>query len=158
MLPFDAGDDFSFDKAGGEPCRHLDASHACTIHDALEERGFGGCVKFDCYGAGQRVVQEVFDGKSWRDDPALIKPMSEAFYRMRAIHDLLILLRETRRLPLERVDEQSLDALVGKLTPAGGWSQAALVGLDLKTVRSEVYDFLASLKRILAPRGDGARD
>ena len=30
------------------------------MHAELRERGFPGCDVFDCFGAGQRVVQVVF--------------------------------------------------------------------------------------------------
>ena len=86
MLPFDAGEDFGFDKAAAQACRHL-AGHACAIHSGLAAAGFSGCVRYDCLGAGQRVVQEVFAGRSWRDDPALLHPMEAAFRAMRRLHE-----------------------------------------------------------------------
>jgi len=32
----------------------------CGTHDALREQGFPGCDVFDCFGAGQHVVQVAF--------------------------------------------------------------------------------------------------
>jgi hypothetical protein len=58
---FVASADFAIDKAAGQPCPNLHADSRCGIHDRLRERGFPGCVAYDCFGAGQRVV-EVFAG------------------------------------------------------------------------------------------------
>jgi len=37
LLPFQRSADFAFDKAAGEPCRHLDDGHRCRIHASLLE-------------------------------------------------------------------------------------------------------------------------
>jgi len=54
--PFQRSADFALTKPAGVPCPHLGTDHRCTIHAQLQERGFPGCVSFDCYGAGQRVT------------------------------------------------------------------------------------------------------
>lgn len=104
-LSFDKGPDFAFDKNADEPCRHLNG-HLCSIHDRLKEKGFRGCVAYDCLGAGNRVVQEVFGGRSWQDDPRLARPMMEAFAGMREVHKRIDLLRAAETLPLSRQNEQ----------------------------------------------------
>ena len=68
-LPFSRGADFPVDKPGGVPCGNLLIDDRCGIHDRLAETGWRGCVTFDCFGAGQRVMQETFRGRTWRDDP-----------------------------------------------------------------------------------------
>jgi hypothetical protein len=57
LLPFQRSADFAFDKAAGEPCRHLDDGHRCRIHASLLEDGMRGCVAYDCFGAGQTVTE-----------------------------------------------------------------------------------------------------
>ena len=105
-LAFDKGRDFAFDKNPGQPCPNL-KHHLCSIHEDLEEKGFPGCVKYDCLGSGNRVVQEVFAGRSWQDDPKLTRPMMEAFSGMREVHKRIDLLRAAETLPLEPADEQT---------------------------------------------------
>jgi Pentapeptide repeats (8 copies) len=51
-----ASADFALTKPAGRPCVHLGADSRCGIHSALRSRGFPGCVAYDCFGAGQRVV------------------------------------------------------------------------------------------------------
>ncbi len=60
---FTTSADFAIDKPAGTPCPNLGADHRCTIHDTLRPSGFVGCVAFDCYGAGQRVVARQLDAE-----------------------------------------------------------------------------------------------
>lgn len=105
VLAFDKGKDFAFDKNPGEPCRNL-SGHSCKIHDKLQQEGFSGCVAYDCLGAGNRVVQEVFAGQSWQKEPRLLRVMLEAFAGMREVHKRIDLLRAAETLPLAPRDEQ----------------------------------------------------
>ena len=79
LLPFARSADFAFDKASGEPCRHLAADHRCRIHDRLREEGMRGCVAYDCFGAGQSVTQT---GRV------------EAFHEVEQIHEIAWYLTE----------------------------------------------------------------
>lgn len=106
MLAFDKGKDFAFDKNPCEACRNL-SRHSCTIHDKLTQEGFPGCVAYDCLGAGNRVIQEVFAGQSWQDEPRLIPVMMEAFSAMREVHKRIDLLRAAEILPLEQQEDQT---------------------------------------------------
>jgi hypothetical protein len=85
LLAFDRGPLFGFDKPPGQPCRHLDASDRCAIHPAREARGFTGCARYDCLGAGQAVTA-MFEGRSWRDDAVTMREMYDAFVRVREAH------------------------------------------------------------------------
>ena len=113
-LAFDKGKDFAFDKNPGEPCRNL-SRHSCTIHDRLTEEGFPGCVAYDCLGAGNLVVQEVFGGRSWQDEPRLARVMIEAFSAMREVHKRIDMLRAVEDAPLEPQDAQARRDFLARL-------------------------------------------
>lgn len=83
---FAASADFAIDKPAGHPCPNLAADHGCTIHGSLRERGFAGCTVYDCFGAGQQVVQVTFGGRG--ADPDLAAPMAAVFPTMRVLHEL----------------------------------------------------------------------
>ncbi len=144
-LAFDRSDLFAFDKPAGEPCRHL-AGHACTIHPRLEDEGFGGCVRYDCLGAGQAVVQEVFAGRSWRDEPALLAPMMDAFRALRRVRDLAQLLHAAARLPLPPETAARRAALVAALFPPEGWTAEALAAFGTGPLPAEIATFLRTLR------------
>lgn len=151
LLPFDKSDAFAFDKAGGEPCRHLNADFRCEIHDKLKARGCSGCVRFDCHGAGQRVVQDLFAGQNLREAPELMDRMGEAFRRMRRVHELLVLLREAGRLPLGEAKEAERQAILKLLNPPEDWSEASLAAFDIAGAEKDVTQFLSSLRDVVEP-------
>jgi len=94
--------DFAIDKPEGVACPHLAPAagyFGCTIHERLRDSGFPGCTTFDCFGAGQRVVQHTYSGTSWRQAPDLASEMFAVFTVVRALHELLWYLVEAARLP-----------------------------------------------------------
>ena len=95
---FSASADFALDKPAGMPCPNLQADFRCGIHARLRPAGFAGCVAYDCFGAGQRVTQEVFGGGDWRHDPALAPRMFAVFGVVRQLHELLWYLAEALTL------------------------------------------------------------
>jgi hypothetical protein len=105
---FTVSSDFAIDKPSGVACPHLASTDfGCTIHSELPERGFPGCTVYDCFGAGQRVVQQHFGGREWRNDPAVRAEMFSAFEVVERLHELLWYLEDatSRRLPRELREE-----------------------------------------------------
>jgi Pentapeptide repeats (8 copies) len=90
--------DFAISKPARQPCPHLTAGFRCSIHDRLRPSGFSGCAAFDCFGAGQAVVQGMFGGQDWRTEPDLAEPMFAAFPVMRQLHELEFYLNEALAL------------------------------------------------------------
>lgn len=155
-LSFERSEWFSFDKVADEPCRYLLGSHACAIHSELRAAGHAGCASYDCYGAGQRVVQELFAGASWRQSAATAAAVFSAFQRLKELHELLFLLRETRRLPLSTSDEARREELWAVLEPPEGLGWRALSAVDVPARSRDVHEFLRSLRAYL-PRELGLR-
>lgn len=125
-LAFDRGPMFAFDKAAGEPCRHLDGEGRCRVHDGLLRRGMAGCATYDCQGAGQYVTA-LFRGRSWRGEPALLPAMMAAFAEMRAVQEARALIDAARALQLPAEARNALEAAGRALWPSGGWSLEELV-------------------------------
>ena len=106
---------FSACKAAGEPCPKLGADGLCTIYGRREEEGFAGCIRYECFGAGQHVVEHLFDGRDWRDDPALLAPMIDAFLAMRPVSDLAYLVESALALDLPEATRDELLAYQSEL-------------------------------------------
>ena len=145
-LAFDKGEMFAFDKPAGVACKHLEG-HRCGIHTKLEAEGLKGCVQYHCDGAGQRVVQEVFAGQSWQDDPALLPPMLAAFAQMRQVHGLLALLDTAEGLALQDAQQAELAALKAQLSPEA-WTPETLAAFEGSKVPSRAKVFLRSLQSL----------
>jgi hypothetical protein len=138
-LAFDRSSSFAFDKKAGEACRHLAADHRCAVHGALAREGMSGCAGYDCLGAGQRVVQEVFGGRRERS-PA----MFDAFRAMRLVHELLLLLREAAGLDWPPAQAAARATLEAALTP-DVWTLASLSEFERGPMAGQVRAFLRTL-------------
>jgi hypothetical protein len=151
---FSASADFAVDKPPGVPCRHLGDDFRCGIHASLRDRGFPGCTAFDCLGAGQRVVQETFGGRTWRDSAEVAERMFAAFGVVLRLHELLWHLSSALGLDVD-LDPPLRDALVrarDATDALAAGSPDALEALDLEAHRREVDALLARVSA-LAPSG-----
>jgi len=144
-LAFDRSEMFAFDKAAGECCRHLERDGRCSIHAQLAEKGFSGCVAYQCDGAGQRVVQEFFKGRSWQEDPALLSPMLAAFSDMRAVHKQLVLVRAAKKLDISKSSQEKLALITQDLNPEDGWTAESLSRFVRGSRLTDIQNFWRSL-------------
>ena len=135
--PAERSPGFAATKAAGEPCPNLDSCGQCRIYDRRTEAGFSGCLEFECFGAGQYVVQQLFGGRDWRDDPALLAPMLDSFHIVRKACDLLYLVDYAR----EHASAETLDRIEAELVAIA--SSSDVTG---KTVRLCVCE--TELKRL----------
>lgn len=141
-LALDAGEEFAIDKPAGTPCPHLDR-HACTIHGALQDKGFPGCTRFDCNGAGQRTLA-LYHGQSWRDAPPMLRPMLDTFRALRSLHGLIGLLDTAGGLPLNPEERARHTDLLCALCPEEMTADMAEALAD-GPLPGEVKSFLRSL-------------
>ena len=146
---FDHSEAFAYDKPCDEACHHLTPAFQCGIHAERALRGFAGCERYECFGAGQKV-SEIYEGRTWREYPAEASEMFETFRTLRKVHELLVLLRAAAKLPLPHAATQRRQAFEDELTPGDGWTVASLRALETDTVSSEIAAFLASLKEHIA--------
>jgi hypothetical protein len=133
---------FAFNKPPHSACRHLTLENRCAIHTGLASRGFPGCVAFDCYGAGQRVTQELFNGMSWRtSDETAVQTLFSAYTCCLALHRLMAMLalaEATVSAPLDaqmRLKRQQLDELCRS-------EEAKRGSLDIATLQNDVLELV----------------
>ena len=150
---FVASADFAIDKPAGVPCPNLATEDfGCTIHDQLRERGFPGCTVYDCFGAGQRVVQEHFGGREWRASPELRAAMFATFEVVERLHELLWYLAEaTDRAPTGPVH----DELAG-LRAAVESAAADPADVDVVTLQLRADPLLGEVSALVRRGADGA--
>jgi hypothetical protein len=140
---------FAFDKPAHSACRYLTLENRCGIHNRLAARGFPGCVSFDCYGAGQRVTQELCNGMNWRtSDETAVQSLFAAYTSVLALHRLMAMLAlaETTVLPpLDtpmRLKREHLNALCRS-------EEAKRGSLDIATLQSDVLKLIRKDGRIV---------
>jgi hypothetical protein len=137
---FEASEDFAVDKSAGVRCPHLTSEHKCSIHDKLIDRGFLGCVLYDCYGAGPTITRR-FAGTHAE------LQRNSAFNALRTVHELLWQLTEAAKLcPAARADiATEIAREIERLDAIAQGPTSALIALDL-TAREAAAR--ASLRRV----------
>ncbi len=133
--------DFAFDRPAGRPCPNLLADFGCGIHDQLRDRGFPGCVAFDCFGAGQRITRSTFGGRTWRSDPALAPDIFRAFMIMLDLHEIMWHLEQALALPAGP-DHAELASHLDRIAAWAEQAPAELVDLDVAAAMTPVGELL----------------
>ncbi|WP_233552763.1 pentapeptide repeat-containing protein [Jiangella rhizosphaerae] len=149
--------DFAIDKPAGEPCPNLRDDFRCGIHASLRTRGFPGCTVYDCFGAGQQVVQVTFGGATWRSSPELREDMLAAFAVLRPLHELLWHLDAARRIAAAASLRPALDEQIATVSQLASSAAGELSGVDVGALRADADALLREASR-LARAGTPARD
>ncbi|AGL20758.1 pentapeptide repeat protein [Actinoplanes sp. N902-109] len=158
MAPaFAKSSDFAITKPAGRPCPNLQDDFRCGIHDRLPEKGFPGCVVFDCFGAGQHVTQHTFQGRTWRDSPEIAGPMFGALAVLRQLHELLWYVDQARRIPAAERLHARLEKAAEELTAASDGTPEEVLALDVDSYRKKVNPLLQKASE-LARAGTGKPD
>ena len=152
LLPFAKGESFPETKPGGQPCHNLAADDTCRIHATLPERGWSGCVAFDCFGAGQQVAQVTYARVSWRDDGNLGE-MAAVLSVMRQLHEMIALLDEASRRTAGEAGPV-LEQVVGLI----GETPDELLALDIDDLRQHVGAALSKASTEIRSRWPDALD
>lgn len=152
---FAASADFALDKPAGRPCPKLQDDFGCGIHDRLRPQGFPGCDVFDCFGAGQQVVQVTFGQQNWQASPGLASAMFDSFDVMRQLHELLWYLAESQTLVASGVLREQVDrvqAEVERLTLGSAADLAKVDGPGLRRATGELLAQVSETARADTPR------
>lgn len=152
-LSFERSKDFAFDKPAHVPCPKLSSDHRCSIHSELIEKGCAGCVRYQCYGAGQRVTR-LFGGAAWQHDEYGAKEMFDAFFVVRSLHELLSLLESARDVASGTSLETPLEELLRDVDAAAALPREALLRVEPDTLVRRAHVLL----RALRPYVEGQRE
>jgi uncharacterized protein YjbI with pentapeptide repeats len=144
---FSASADFAIDKPAGRPCPNLRADDRCAIHARLRERGFPGCVAYDCFGAGQRLAQSTFGGRDWRREPGIAETMFASLPVLRQLHELLWYLADALALPAAAGLRDGLRGALAEVEAAAAGDPAALLTADVPELRGRVDLLLREASR-----------
>ncbi|WDH80604.1 pentapeptide repeat-containing protein [Paenibacillus urinalis] len=141
-LPYAKSADFSFDKEGGVPCRNLYSDHRCSIHEHLRDKGFHGCVSYECFGAGQHVSQEIYKGRDWRLNPALSNEMFAVFPIVQQLHEMLYYLNQALDLEDTQTIHDELHSVYEQTLSLTRLNPSDILNLDVANHRAIVNDLL----------------
>ncbi|MFD7654647.1 pentapeptide repeat-containing protein [Actinosynnema sp. NPDC059797] len=144
--------DFAIDKPARTPCPNLGADSRCGIHEKLRSSGFTGCTVYDCFGAGQRVVQVTFGGADRRDER-----MFDVFPVMRRLHELLWYLTATLELAPARPLHAEVGALRAEIEAGTGGTPDELLALDVDAYWGRANALLLRASELVRGKGRNRR-
>jgi hypothetical protein len=150
---FAASADFAIDKPAGRPCPNLAPDFRCGIHAQLRERGFPGCEVFDCFGAGQQLIQVTFGGRTWREDPGLAQAQFAVLPVLRQLHESLWYLTEALSLPAAAALHDDVEEAVAATERLTASSADELLALDVVAHRRSIGELLGRVSDLV--RGGG---
>lgn len=151
-LPFQRSREFPVDKPAEEPCANLSADARCRIHERLRPAGWIGCPEFECFGAGQRVTQQLFAGVSWRLGPSIAGSMFAAFRVLQPVHEMLFYLAQALKIPLPSKLTAGVRQLETELRAVSGQAPEVVAGIDVAAVRARVGPVLAEVSATVRER------
>jgi hypothetical protein len=155
---FAASADFAIDKPAGTPCPNLQDDFRCGIHDRLRPAGFPGCTVFDCFGAGQRITQQTFGGRSWREAPDVAAAQFAVLPVMRQLHEILWHLAEAAALPAAAALHPAVEQARAATERLAGLDADGLRALDVGAHRAEVGALLQQVSdAVRSPAGPDRR-
>ena len=146
---FSTSADFALDKPAGTPCPNLAADFGCSIHSELRERGFPGCTVYDCFGAGQRVVQVHFRGRDWRSSPDTREAMFTAFEVVERMHELLWYLADALSRPAAHRLRNELEGLRSAVEEAARFPE----GVDATALQRRADPLLGEVSALVRSGG-----
>jgi hypothetical protein len=156
-LAFARSRDFAFSKDAGDPCRNLADDYRCEIHPTLRRDGFRGCTVFDCHGAGQKVTQVVFAGRSWRDDEKTRVAMFGVFPIVCQLHEMLWYLYTATMFAETRTLSKELDAAYLRIETLSKSDADEILRLDMDAARNAVNAVLARASVAIRATASAAR-
>jgi uncharacterized protein YjbI with pentapeptide repeats len=148
-LPYAKSADFAFDKEGGVPCRNLCQDNRCSIHEHLRDQGFHGCVTYECFGAGQQVSQEIFQGKDWRTNPELSQEMYAVFPIIQQLHEMLFYLNQALGLEETQSIQNELHRVFEMTLSLTNFSPRDILNIDVPAHRSIVNALLLKTSELV---------
>lgn len=147
-LPYRKSADFTFNKDSGDPCRNLCSNNLCAIHDRLREKGFRGCVSYECFGAGQHVSQSTYNGKDWRENAEHAEEMFAVFPLVQQLHEMLWYLKQALTLKETQSIQTSLQLIYEETVELTVKKPKGILEIDIVAHRSNVNALLVETSKM----------
>ncbi|MCY9166391.1 pentapeptide repeat-containing protein [Bacillus atrophaeus] len=148
-LPYAKSADFAFNKDGGEPCRNLLSDHRCNIHDQLREKGFRGCVSYECFGAGQHVSQHIYHGDGWRHNPKQASEIFTVYPIVQQLHEMLSYLSQALDLKETQLIQTEIKNIYHKTITMTNLPPKEILELDIPSHREIVNKILVMTSELV---------
>lgn len=138
-------DGFPENKNAGIPCKHLNSNFQCEIHSKLVDMNMKGCLAYDCFGAGQKVTQDLFPNTPWKSNQEKSKIIFEVFLRVFQLHQMEWYLLESLTLVRDKSLSEKIEKLILRIELVLEQSYENIMKFDINSFRLEVNPILKSI-------------
>jgi hypothetical protein len=104
---------------------------------------------YDCFGAGQKVVQVTFSGQDWLHTPDIAEQMFMAFGIVRGLHELLWYLAEALTWQLASPLPAELHRAMAETERLAHQGPEALMAVDINAYRQSVNGVLTRASELV---------
>ena len=144
-LYFSKDEGFPENKPAGKPCVNLEKNFRCRVHKELKQRKLKGCMAYDCFGAGQKVTQTVYQGKTWRDKGVRADEMYRIFLAVCQLHQMLWYLTEAEHLMPAADTHKMIGHTIQKIDSLTRQAPEALLKVNVEECRQQTNQLLRTV-------------
>lgn len=135
-LCFRKSDGFPGNKSAGEPCEYLVSDFRCKIHSKLSDMNMKGCLNYDCFGAGQKVSNKIFDGQNWKKNLEISKDIFDVFIKVLQLHQVLWYLIQAASISNVKNNIETLDKYILENNKITSLPYKDILNYDLEEYRT----------------------
>lgn len=148
-LFFSKMDGFPEDKTAGIPCVNLQNDFKCKIHSELIKRKMRGCIGYDCFGAGQKVTQVIYNSSNWRTEPPKAQEMYDVFLAIFQLHQILDFLAEAKTIIPARALWGDIKVLIKEGREVCNSTPQYILAYDIEKYKGQVNETLKKVSNLI---------
>lgn len=140
-------DGFPENKDAGIPCKYLNSNFQCKVHSQLIDMNMKGCLAYDCFGAGQKVSQDLFSNITWQSNQEKSNLIFDVFLLVFQLHQMEWYLLESLLLDTDKRFSENIEQLIFKIEHVLEKSYENILNFDISSFRLEVNHILKSISK-----------
>lgn len=154
-LYFSKLDGFPCNKKAGIPCSKLNNDFFCSIHSKLAIKKCTGCISYDCLGAGQKTIQNIYHGANWKDSPQIAEQMFLVFAIIYQLSQILWYLVEASSIIFAVNLREEIHKLILENQQLTQLSPENILTLNINDYRSRVNYVLKKTSQLVSNAIEG---
>lgn len=135
-------DGFPANKEAGIPCKYLNSDFRCDIHSKLVSKNMRGCLAYDCFGAGQKVTQNIYPDIDWKSAPDKAKEIFHVFHTIFQLHQIEWYLLESLTLISDEHLKSEIKAFISENEQMTTQLPHDILNVDVEKYRLKVNQAL----------------
>lgn len=148
-LFFSKLDGFPENKVAGKPCINLQKDYKCRIHKNLEKNNMRGCIGYDCFGAGQKVIQHIYNGHGLYETPDKAQEIFDVFIVMFQLCQIGYFLAEAMTIKGAEAIRKDLEKLYKENRLMCEKSPEEILSADMDKYRDRVNVYLKKASSLM---------